>query len=70
MTRYVVRFMKDILGENGRHAEVCQGLLEVEAANSHDASEIAKRKFCEAGRLKEWSLHADRVHVAETDFPS
>jgi DNA-binding phage protein len=70
MARYIVRFMKDILGENGRQAEICQGLLEVEAANSRDATEIAKRKFCEKERLKEWSLHADRVNVAETEFPS
>jgi len=70
MARYIVRFMKDILGENGRHAEICQGLLEVDAANSRDATEIAKQKFCERERLKEWSLHADRVHVAETEFPS
>lgn len=70
MTRYIVRFMKDILGENGRHAEICQSLLEVEAKSTGDATEIAKKKFCELERLNEWSLHADRVHVAETEFPS
>jgi hypothetical protein len=70
MTRYIVRFMKDILGENGREAEICQGTLEVEADNSCDATEIAKQRFCERERLQEWSLHADRVHVAETEFPS
>jgi hypothetical protein len=70
MARYIVRFMKDILGENGRHAEICQSKLEIEAPSSSDATEIAKRKFCEMERLKEWSLHADRVHVAETEFPS
>ncbi|WP_322516868.1 hypothetical protein SR870_04610 [Rhodopseudomonas palustris] len=67
MARYIVRFMKDILGENGRQAEICQSSLEVEAANSRDATEIAKQKFCQMERLNEWSLHADRVHVAETD---
>jgi hypothetical protein len=70
MTRYVVRFLKDILGDNGRHAEICQSLLEIEAANSRDATELAKKRFCEKERLQEWSLHADRVQVAETDFPS
>jgi hypothetical protein len=70
MARYIVRFMKDILGENGRQAEICQSSLEIEAANSRDATEIAKAKFCQMQRLKEWSIHADRVHVAETDFPS
>jgi hypothetical protein len=70
MTRYTVRFYKDILGDNGKHAEICQSLLEIEAANTGAATEIAKKKFCEKERLQDWSLHADRVHVAETDFPS
>jgi len=70
MARYTVRFLKDILGENGRQAEICQSLLEIEAANSGDAAELAKKKFCEKQRLKEWSLHADRVHVAETKVAS
>jgi hypothetical protein len=70
MTRYTVWFYKDILGDNGKHAEICQSLLQIEAANSSAATEIAKKKFCEKERLQDWSLHADRVHVAETDFPS
>jgi hypothetical protein len=70
MARYVVRFLKDILGDNGRHAEICQSLLEIEAASSGDATELAKKKFCEKERLQEWSLHADRVHVAESKLPS
>ncbi|MFT4279290.1 MAG: hypothetical protein QM576_23330 [Rhodopseudomonas sp.] len=70
MARYIVRFMKDILGENGRHEEVCQGVLEVDAASTDNAIEIAKYQFCQKERLREWSLHADRVHVAETEFPS
>jgi hypothetical protein len=70
MTRYTVRFLKDCLGDNGRHAEICQSLLEIEAANSGVATELAKKKFCEKERLQEWSLHADRVHVSETDLHS
>lgn len=69
MARYIVKFMKDILGENGRHAEICQCSLEVDAADGREATEIAKRKFCESQRLQEWSLHADRVLVAETECP-
>ena len=29
MSTYVVRFMKDVLGEYGRQSEICQGTLEV-----------------------------------------
>jgi hypothetical protein len=70
MARYTVWFYKDILGDNGRHAEICQSLLEIEAANSGDATELAKKKFCEKERLREWSLHADRVVVTESIPPS
>jgi len=70
MSRFVVRFMKDVLGENGREAEICQGSLEIDAANEGDAKELAKKKFCETQSLCDWSLHADRIHVKAADFPS
>lgn len=70
MSRFVVRFMKDVLGENGREAEICQSCLEVDAASEANATELAKRQFCEAERLRDWSLHADRIQVREADFPS
>ncbi|WP_022724378.1 hypothetical protein [Rhodopseudomonas sp. B29] len=70
MAHYVVRFLKDILGDNGRHAEICQSLLDIEADDSASAIEIAKQRFCEIERVDHWSLHADRIHAAEGEFPS
>jgi hypothetical protein len=70
MARYVVHFMKDVLGENGRELEVCQGTLEIDAASEGDAAELAKQKFCESQSLCDWSLHADRFHIKAADFPS
>ena len=70
MSRYVVRFMKDVLGENGREIEACQGILEVDALNEGQAAELAKQKFCEKQSLCDWSLHADRIQVETADFPS
>ena len=70
MSRFVVRFMKDVLGENGRHAEICQSIVEVDAVSEGHATELAKRKFCETQSLCDWSLHADRIHVKQTDLPS
>ena len=63
MSRYVVLFMKDVLGGNGRAFEICQRSLEVDASSESHATELAKQKFCETERLCEWSLHADRVEV-------
>ena len=70
MSRYVVSFMKDVLGDYGRHIEVCQSRLEVDAPSEGEARELAKAKFCKAERLCEWSLHADRIHIKAADFPS
>lgn len=63
MSRYVVLFMKDVLGGNGRQIEICQRSLEIDAPNEGQATELAKQKFCETERLCEWSLHADRIQI-------
>jgi hypothetical protein len=70
MSRFVVRFMKDVLGDNGRETEICQSAMEVDAPNEGHAAELAKRRFCEAKALRDWSLHADRIQVKAADFPS
>jgi hypothetical protein len=70
MSWFVVRFVKDVLGENGRECEVCQSTLEVEAANEDEAAEAAKQCFCRMQHLSDWSLHADRVNVSAADCPS
>jgi hypothetical protein len=70
MSLYVVRFMKNVLGDNGHEIEACQGTLEVDATTEGQALELAKRRFCEAQSLCDWSLHADRVQVNSADFPS
>ena len=70
MARYIARFMKDVLGENGREMEICQRSIEVEASSSGRAAELAKVKFCEAENVKDWVLHADRYRIADAEFPS
>ncbi|CCE05310.1 conserved hypothetical protein [Bradyrhizobium sp. STM 3843] len=70
MSRYVVKFMKDVLGENGRECEICQSSVEIDAANENLAAELAKKKFCEMQALRDWSLHADRIQVKSADYPS
>jgi hypothetical protein len=43
MSRFVVRFMKDVLGGNGRAAEICQSSLEIDADCEGDAEELTFR---------------------------
>jgi hypothetical protein len=70
MSRYVVHFMKDVLGGNGRQIEICQSVLEIDALDEGQATELAKQKFCQAERLCEWSLHADRIQIEPADYSS
>jgi len=70
MSRYVARFMKNVLGENGHEAEICQRSIEIEAPCVIDATELAKMKFCETECVGDWLLHADRVHLTDAEFPS
>jgi hypothetical protein len=62
--------MKDVLGENGRQSEICQRTVEVDASNEGQATELAKKKFCETESLCDWSLHADRIQVRQADLPT
>src|SRR6516165_3942003 len=63
MSHFVVSFMKDVLGDNGRQVEICQRTVEIDAPSEGVATELAKQKFCKAERLCEWSLHADRICI-------
>lgn len=67
MTHYVARFMKSVLGGNGRHAEICQRMIEIEAPCLGDATELAKIEFCQREHVPDWLLHADRVQVADLE---
>jgi len=62
--------MKNVLGENGHEAEICQRSIEIEAPSVIDATELAKMKFCQTERVGDWLLHADRVHLTDAELPS
>jgi len=68
--RYVIHFMKNVLGENGREAEICQRTVEIDASSEGQATDLAKKRFCEQQDLSHWSLRADRIQVQAGDFPS
>jgi hypothetical protein len=47
-----------------------QRSIEIEAPSRGHAAEFAKMKFCETENVKAWLLHADRVNIADAEFPS
>ena len=70
MSRFVVTFLKDVLGENGHMCEVRQSRIEIDASSDREAEHRAKAQFCETHSTHDWSLHADRIKVEQADFPS
>jgi hypothetical protein len=70
MKRYVIRFFKTVMGDNGHTAEICQRVVQLEAPDADEAAVAAKQQFCDKEQIAHWALHADRVHVAESEFPS
>jgi len=42
MPRFIVRFIKDVLGDNGQMDEVCQKAIELDAPNGGEAEQQAK----------------------------
>lgn len=70
MAHFVVRFLKDILGDNGHEAEVIENQLEIDAEDEGRAEELAKQQFCQLHSTGNWSLHADRIEIKPAEFPS
>jgi hypothetical protein len=42
MPRFIIRFAKDVLGENGQMSEVCQTTIELDARDEREAERKAK----------------------------
>ncbi|MDE5462222.1 hypothetical protein [Bradyrhizobium sp. CSS354] len=70
MPRFIIRFAKDVLGENGQMSEVWQTTIELDARDEREAELMAKARFCDIHGTHDWSLHADRLKVDPADFPS
>jgi hypothetical protein len=43
----VVRFIKDVFGNQRQHCEPCQRTIDVDAHDETEAALLAKRNFCE-----------------------
>jgi len=70
MPRFVARFYKHVLGDNGQESDICQCVVDLDVLDNAQAREVAKRKFCEMHGIQDWTLHADRFDVRSADFPS
>jgi hypothetical protein len=62
--------MKRVCGENGYEVDVCQRWLEVDANTKSTALILAKKQFCAAEQVRDWTTHADRIQISEAEYPS
>ena len=70
MPRFIARFYEHVLGDNGQESDICQCVVDLDVLDKEQATEAAKRKFCEMHGVHDWTLHADRFEVGSADFPS
>ncbi|MEY9595935.1 hypothetical protein AB7M74_011262 [Bradyrhizobium japonicum] len=45
MPRFIVRFIKNVLGDNGQMDEICQTAIELDAPNGREAELQAKEDY-------------------------
>ncbi|MDA9506464.1 hypothetical protein XI09_17860 [Bradyrhizobium sp. CCBAU 11386] len=70
MAHFTVRFLKNVIGDQGKSCEICQRIVDVDARDATEATLLAQQQFCEFREIGDWSLHADRIDVQPVDFPS
>ena len=70
MPRYLAKFTKNVLSDTGHQATITQRTFEVQARNKEEATQLAKRRFCDLEGIEDWSSHADNLVIEEADFPS
>ena len=63
MSRYEVRFIKNISDATGHDHRVCQRVVGVEAGDADSAVVKAKDVFCRLERVRSWTIHADAFEV-------
>ncbi|WP_440641438.1 hypothetical protein ACSHT2_10130 [Bradyrhizobium sp. PUT101] len=70
MAHFTVRFLKNVIGDQGKSCEICQCIVDVDARDAAEATLLAQQQFCEFREIGDWSRHADRIDVQPADFPS
>jgi hypothetical protein len=69
MSRFQVRFYKEVTSDTGQDIDACQATFDLKAATEQSAVEQAKRRFCEEHQIRNWQVHADRIEVEALTVP-
>ncbi|MHC2378229.1 hypothetical protein ACVIU7_004493 [Bradyrhizobium liaoningense] len=67
MAHFTVRFLKNVIGDQGKSCEICQCIVDVDARHAAEPTLLAQQQFCEFREMGDWSLHADRIDVQPAD---
>ncbi len=63
MSRFQVRFYKEVTSDTGQDFDACQATFDIDAADEHAAVERAKQRFCGERQIRAWTVNADRLEV-------
>jgi len=67
MSRFQVRFYKEVTSDTGQDVDACQASFDIDASDEHSAVERAKRRFCKQRQISNWTVNADRVEIEHLD---
>jgi hypothetical protein len=70
MPRYVAEFRKRVLSDTGHEVMIVERNFDLDARDRTEATELAKKRFCELQNIPHWTSHADEFSIEEADFPS
>ena len=68
MSFFVVRFLKNVIGDGGQTSEACQGAFDADTPSKDEAARLAMEKFSAQYDTLDWTLYADRMEVKPADY--
>jgi hypothetical protein len=70
MISFDVRFIKALCDDTGHEHAACQGELQVNAATTHEALQMAETEFCSRKNIIDWTLFADAIEIRRAACPN
>jgi hypothetical protein len=49
---------------------IVERTFDIDARDRTEATELARKRFCELENISNWATHADEFSIKEADFPS
>ncbi|MHA1560179.1 MAG: hypothetical protein ACTSWI_05845 [Alphaproteobacteria bacterium] len=64
MSRFHVRFFKEVTSDTGQDVDAVQATFDVSAVDETAAIVAAKEAFCRERGIRDWHVNAERIEIA------